>query len=398
MRRRRFRTGRWASAPLVAARRQAGFTLIEMMVALTAGLIAIGAIYSITAASSRHFHEQQRISQTQMALRMAMGRLTRDIARAGFGGSPSTQAEMNAGMTCGRPPAGGHFAAVTFFDDRDTAVLPNAAVNGVQADRIRLVGNYVTPELYRAMPGGGNSIVIQTQWQAFRRSFGVPGVNYDPDAFEEVFREGRTLHIQTIGGQHFYPRITGATGATQTVTFTPGFLCGGEQLNMAMVAPLSRLEYRVVNGADPDTNLGTLFQNAAVDNRRGLTNAVLIRQELDENNNPIRNTEQVVLEYVANVDYAFIVDTQIVPGSQPTFALERGGATPNVTNNPHRIRSVLVDLAARTADHDPSFPFVARAPGAPLMRYQVDPALRGAARVRSMRSEVQLRNIRVIRP
>lgn len=385
-------------APLASRRRRAGFTLIEMMVALTAGLIAVGAIYSISASSSRHFHEQQRISQTQMALRMGMGRLTRDIARAGFGGSPSTLAEMNAGMTCGRPPAGGHFNAVTFFDNRDTAVLPNAATNGVQADRIRLVGNYATPELYRAMPAGVNSLTIQTQWQAFRRSFGVPGTTYDPDAFEEVFRPGRTLHIQTIGGQHFYPRITGSVGATQTVTFTPGFQCGGEQLNMAMVAPLSRLEYRVVDATDPDSDLSTLFQNAALDNRRGLRNSVLIRQELDENNNPIPATEQVVLEYVANLDYSFVVDTQTVPGNPPTLALEQGGATPNVTNSPHRIRSVIVDLAARTADHDPSFPFVAPVPGAPLMRYQVDPALRGAARVRSMRAEVQLRNIRVIRP
>ncbi len=395
---RHFRAFPSGSAPLASRRRRAGFTLIEMMVALTAGLIAIGAIYSISASSSRHFHEQQRISQTQMALRMAMGRLTRDIARAGFGGSPSTRAELNAGMTCGRAPAGGHFNAVTFFNDRDTAVLPNAAVNGVEADRIRLVGNYATPELYRAMPASATSLIVQTQWQAFRRSFGVPGSTYDPDAFEEVFRPGRTLHIQTIGGQHFYPRITGSVGATRTVNFTPSFLCGGEQMNMAMVAPLSRLEYRVVDATDPDSNLDTLFQNAAIDNRRGLRNAILIRQELDENNDPIPNTEQVVLEYVANVDYGFVVDTQIVSGNPPTFALEQGATTPNVSNSPHRIRSVIVNLSARTADHDPSFPFVTPLPGAPLTRYQVDPALRGAARVRSMRAEVQLRNIRVIRP
>ncbi|MEM9073754.1 MAG: prepilin-type N-terminal cleavage/methylation domain-containing protein [Myxococcota bacterium] len=385
-------------------RRQAGFTLVEMMAALTAGLVAISAIYTISSASSKHFHEQQRISQTQMALRMGMSRLTRDISRAGFGGSPNTQAELNTGVACGRPPNGGHFSAVQFLDGQDTARLPNAAFNGVQADRIRLVGNYATAELFRAMPGGGGvsptQLVIQADWQSFRRSFGVIGTTYDPEAFEEVFRPGRVLHIQTIGGQHFYPEITSSVGTNQTVTFTPSFVCGGERMNMALVAPLSRVEYRVVDNTDPDVQLGNLFNVA--DGPRGFANAVLVRQELDSANRPIRGSEQVVLEYVANVDFQFIVDTTIGVGTAPNFVLEQGALAPNVTNFPHRIRSVIVNLSARTADHDPTFPippgFAAPAPGQPITRYQVVPGLLGAARVRSMRSEVQLRNMRVIRP
>ena len=37
-------------------RSRAGFTLIELMVALVAGLIAISSVYYISAASSKHFH------------------------------------------------------------------------------------------------------------------------------------------------------------------------------------------------------------------------------------------------------------------------------------------------------------------------------------------------------
>ncbi|MFW5921446.1 MAG: PilW family protein, partial [Polyangiales bacterium] len=51
------------------ASKTAGFTLLELMVALVAGLIAISSIYFVSAASTRHFHEQQRIAQTQMSLR-----------------------------------------------------------------------------------------------------------------------------------------------------------------------------------------------------------------------------------------------------------------------------------------------------------------------------------------
>ena len=305
-------------------RRQAGFTLLELMAALTAGLIAISSIYTISSASSRHFHEQQRVSQTQMALRMGMARLTRDIARAGFGGSPNTQAELNAGIACGQPPNGGHFAAVNFQDDQDTGFLPNAVVNGVEADRIRLVGNYATADLFRVMPSGPGAIVVQTEWQAFRRSFGIVGTTYDDAAFEEVFRAGRTLHIQTVGGQHFYPQILSSNGASQTVTFTPGFLCGGERMNMAMAAPLSRVEYRVIDSTDPDVAFGDLFQDAALNAARGTANTILVRQELDSNNNAIVGTEQVVLEYVANVDYQFIVDTHGGAG-QPAHVRDGGG-------------------------------------------------------------------------
>ncbi|MCA9616172.1 MAG: prepilin-type N-terminal cleavage/methylation domain-containing protein, partial [Myxococcales bacterium] len=61
--------------------REAGFTLLELMVALVAGLVAILAVYYVSSASARHFHEQQRVAQTQTSIRMAMQQLRRDIGR-----------------------------------------------------------------------------------------------------------------------------------------------------------------------------------------------------------------------------------------------------------------------------------------------------------------------------
>ena len=384
-------------------RRVQGFTLLEMMAALTAGLIAIGSIYTLGSTTSKHFHEQQRISQTQMSLRMAMMRITRDIARAGFGGTPSTRADLNAGIGCGQTPTNGHFSAIGFQDNQDTANLPNAAVNGVQADRIQLIGNYNTSDVFRVMPAASNAVVLQPNWQAFRRSFGIVGSTFDTVAFQNAFSPGSTLHIRTVGGHHIYRQITAVNPTTQTVQFNPGFSCGGERLNMAMVAPLSRVVYRVVGPTDENVNLDRIFGDSVQQNLdavRGTQNSVLIRQNFNVAGNPIAGTEQIVLEYVADFDLQFIVDTQTAPGLPPIYALEQGAAgnTPNVLNNPHRIRSVIVNLSARTADHDRTFPFVARAAGASLTRYQLVPTLEGAARVRSMRSEVQLRNMRVIRP
>ena len=60
-----------------ARSRRAGFTLIEMMVALAAGGLVIAAVFTLGGASARHFQEQQRVGVTQRSVRMAMERLRR---------------------------------------------------------------------------------------------------------------------------------------------------------------------------------------------------------------------------------------------------------------------------------------------------------------------------------
>ena len=182
----------------------AGFTLVELMVAIMAGLIAIASIYSLSAASARHFHEQQRIAQTQMSLRMAMTQFRRDLVRAGYLGTSNSQTEQ----TCIHPAT--PIAAIDSFVNDDagsTAWLPNAAENGVSADRIILTGNYASPEGYLAqgLSGAGNEVFLQEGWQAFRRSFGVP---FNDQAFTEVFQVGRLLPIRTQQGNHFFTQIT----------------------------------------------------------------------------------------------------------------------------------------------------------------------------------------------
>jgi prepilin-type N-terminal cleavage/methylation domain-containing protein len=63
---------------------RAGFTMIELMVSLAVGGVAIGAIYAIGSASTRQFQAEHYIANTQSSLRIAMSQVKRDIARAGF--------------------------------------------------------------------------------------------------------------------------------------------------------------------------------------------------------------------------------------------------------------------------------------------------------------------------
>jgi prepilin-type N-terminal cleavage/methylation domain-containing protein len=75
----------------MAARRAAardggagGFTLIELMVSMAAGLVVALAVVNLSREATTTFHEETRIAATEMQLRTAVDRLRADLARAAF--------------------------------------------------------------------------------------------------------------------------------------------------------------------------------------------------------------------------------------------------------------------------------------------------------------------------
>ena len=367
-----------------------------------AGAIAITSIYYVGSASSHHFQEQQRIATTQMSLRMGVEQLRRDLSRAGYMGSPDSRREIRC-MTPNREIQGIEFANAT-----DLGALPNAAENGVTADRLRLVGNYLTSDSYLAigLNGGGTRVFLQRSWQGFRRSFGEP---FSAAAFTDVFVAGRMLHIRTLQGQHFFVTITGADAGQAAVDFSPalpvGSVCLAGLADGAMVAPLARIEYRVLQlGRRTE---GSQLGRVTGEDFLGETNPQLIRHEIAFNDNSwLPGTERVVLEYVANFDVRFMIDTAANPGAAPNLVEVAEGQAQNQMGfgrRPNRARSAIVDVSVRTPEQDPNYlwPFPgARPANAPLTHYRVNGALPGAARVRTVRTEILLPNIanRMIRP
>jgi len=411
--------------PAPRGRKSQGFTLVELMVALMAGSIAISTIYAISSVSARHFHEQQRIARLQMSVRMAMSQLTRDISRAGFLGTPNSRRERACGVS---PPAA--LQAIEYLYDEDTGRLPNASENRVRADRIRLTGNYVTDDRYIVrLDGAGRTLLLQPEWQAFRRSFGVPGTTYSGDDFQAVFSEGRTVHVISPYGAHFFPRIAASSGTQRSITVNPPIpyaapCAGGGTAGEWTVAPLSRIEYLV---SDPSTSTdygrnirppGGRYPTSVDSDFRGQFQSSLVRREIrfanpmgaSSSNLIVREgsrnarEERVVMEYVAAVEFEFVFDRQRTRGSAPDLwrpastALRE--AEDRMRSNPEQARSVLVTLSGRTAEQNDRFRFVTRAAGSPLTRYRVNPRLPGAARVRTATAEVFLPNLaaRNLRP
>jgi len=380
-----------------ARRRRQGFTLVELMVALVAGAIALVSIYFVGAASSRHFQEQQRIAQQQMALRMAMEQIRRDFSLVSFHGTPNSQNEIR----CTTPPT--NIVGVEHLEDDATANLPNAPLNDVHADTVRLTGNYVTTDGYLAigLDGGGTTVHLQRNWQAFRRTFGAddPGgfsSGYSPEMFEDVFRQGRWMHLETQQQRHFFGEIQSSNGTAATITFTPGIQPGGHctvgLADSAMVAPITRVEYTVVD-ANTEAELESLrVTDPAFRAVEGDIHPVLIRREIEvDSDTPIPGTTRVIAEYVADFDVDYWVDTAADDTSPPNLELRDDDAIAGV--DPHRIRSAVVRLSVRTSREDTRFPFTTRDPALPLTRYEVLPDAVGAARVRTATEEIAMPNL-----
>jgi len=374
---------------------RAGFTLLEMLVALVAGSIAITSIYFVSASSSRHFQEQQRIAQTQQSIRMSMEQLRRDIARAGYLGTPNSGREQ----TCASVPTA--VRAMEMRNAADSAVLPEASRNGVEADRLYLTGNFVTADSYLiiGLNGAGNGVFLQRNWQSFRRSFGSVDTSgswvYEPGAFDDVFMPGRMLHIQTVQGMHFFVRISARNSAQATVAFTPALPVGGHCVvglaDSAMVSPLSRIEYRVMNVGGAD--IGSVSSGSTV---AGVNGPVLVRREVQfDRDDAIAGTERVVAEHVADFDVDFIFEEGGT--GAPSVLRRRGDAVAAArlvaTATPHAVRSAIVRLSVRTPMEEPQFLYEARGAGAPLTRYDINTTTPGAARVRTITSEIIMPNV-----
>ncbi|MGF1466681.1 MAG: PilW family protein [Sandaracinaceae bacterium] len=389
-------------------RRRQGFTLIELMVALTLGGLIVAALFTLGGASSHHFQEQQRVGHTQQALRTAMDRLGQDLSRAGYG----TISHPNApGVNvCPSTPLLRPLPALWFDDDDNIGNTALDAVgrsfNRVSADRVRMIGNYATSDQYlvRGLNATGSVVFLQTDWLAFRRSFFVQtatGTVLDQNRFNDTFRAGRMLHLQTRGGSHLFVRITDrlidATGTTASVTVSPAIGSNNPCIEGfgegSSVTPISEVEYGIETAA-PGSAL--VPRDVAVTG----ANTQLVRQELDMGSGAVlAGTRRPILDFAIDFNLDFIVDTNLAPGNPPNVQRVLGpAAEATVLATPWQVRGVIASLSGRSPDQDARFPWPdtwssGRPSTAPLNRFQPVQGQRGASRVRSFAHEVHLPNL-----
>jgi prepilin-type N-terminal cleavage/methylation domain-containing protein len=379
--------------------RSAGFTLLEVMMALAVGGIALSSIYAVGAASTRHFREQQRISATQTSLRSAMDQLKRDFQRAGFLATPNVRAP---GEACGLPGAPvddasggagtGRLAAISAFNEhvqpRPTSLDPDDLNTWATVDQVTLMGNYATSGEYPGIvvAADGLTVTIPMNWQSFARDFtewsGPNAGQCNSVAFANAFPVGRLVRIHTLTERVFFSQVASATcpsggpGTVVLVDRVPAF-CNA---NLGWIAPVNTINFQVINAAgDEVTRIG------------GNRVSVLHRTEVTPNNKAAPLTrpgvnvafdDRSILDYVVNFHLEFMLSGGSVNSVNFAPTLEA-----NVKQTPERLRGVIINLANRTTEQEPEF--------SPLqlgLSFRVL-ATQGAARVRRLRAELLLPNV-----
>lgn len=123
--------------PVGRKRQMHGLTLVELMVALTLGLIVIGALVAVFVSNNQNYRQNEAIATLQDNARFALDSLSRDLAMAGYWGgvraldagagifvSNAARSALATGDDCG--PNGAAFdlsTPIVFRDHTDTTAI-----------------------------------------------------------------------------------------------------------------------------------------------------------------------------------------------------------------------------------------------------------------------------------
>ncbi len=384
-----------------ARARRAGFTLLELMVALTIGGVVIATVYTLGASASRHFHEQQRVAQVQLAVRIALDRIRRDVARAGF------HATMNSAIDqhCGPAPA----TQIRGLRVTNASPISSAALGAMatpsQGDRLEIVGNFRTDDVFLVRDWNGTNLQLATNFLSYRRAFlADPDTGtIDPSLVARAFAPNTAIMARLGGGMRLWTSVAATTAdsvgsfAALTTTNAPncpgavgmeGWAQGG-----VTVAPISRVVYEIANvtggyaGSAPMTDL--MPRNAAATG----PNTALMRTEYNPLTGERIDGPTPILEYAVHFDVDVFADTGVGTNVSTIDVFDDAAAETRTTTNPATVRGVRISLGARTPEQDPhlSSDVGALGDGTPRV-FRVFGTRPGAARVRSAYTEVFLPN------
>ena len=400
-----------------------GFTLIELMVAITAGLFVAIAAFALARQGSRFFQQEARIANAQFSATLGFDRLRADIARAGFLSTANIQRDpFRCGSTAGWPSPGmPSLAAVRIAATTPTAVQDPA--NGLAPEQITLTGSYTSIEQFpvrsvEIIAGGQFQVLLQQNNGAYVRA------NLGPDGGNglTLFQAGRVLRILDGTGHYEYGSIAAvgidASGSVAiTLKANPpiafkreaGSTCGVGGFGVGMQANVIntiRYEIRDLKALDLP-QFRPLYNTSATapgDEKR----YELVRVEIDSSGAEMADSLELVAEYAVDLRFGLTVATTVMNANvfDPTVAEFPFGdanvynyafdvATSPTAVGPERIRAVRARLSVRSREADRAAPVPppAGAPPGSLFRYSMGGDGGSYARARSLTADIQLPNL-----
>jgi prepilin-type N-terminal cleavage/methylation domain-containing protein len=395
------------------SRAQRGFTLVELMVAMVAGLFVSMAVFTLAKHASAFAMRQSRVADATLQSVIGFERMKADIARAGFLSTPNVERDPTVcrdGLDDpGYPEWLKRIASVRIEAASDPA--PGSAANGLSPKSLVLAGSYDAFDQFVA-----RTVTQDTSPQVVlsRTSLGMANIGYEPltgaAALARVFKAGRALRIADDGGGVQFARITGVTGGeTPTILLAdaPGVQfrsssvvrCGVRGHGNDFVNPVTFIRYDIRSLRDSNPELEKMYLGGP---SYEATRRELVREEMDVDGTADATTLELIAEYVVNLDFSLLVAQN---ASGPLARISGAGLANfagNVEglptgNGPQLIRAVHAWLSVRSqeADRPSALPFPTTTPGPNLLRISVnatDPTQGPFARVRTLQSTIPLPN------
>ena len=424
-------------------KRARGFTLIELMVSLVAGLFVAMAVVALSTEATNTFHEEARTAAAEMGLRTAVERLRADLQRAAFMSTGNIQLDPYLAHPPGTPavPKTGPYvglyrlAGVHLFEGGSAAATPLSVAAGLNPDTIELGGNFSVTDQYvvRYTENGTSSCGGTRLWLAA-----------DSPAMWRILSQADPngalrAAFQPVASAIFLARITDNTGHFQyvpTCSTAAGVTGSGIAATAFVdldtsVTPLLTANATGTNGGTAGLGVGQLRVNPVqivrwevrpIDLTKtgdqpyaGLVSAAgdkyeLFRSYVDVTGNVTQQPE-LVAEYVVDLKFGFSADLTAVNLQQRALTVYGFSDTRNQTvaddvsvnilAQPERVRSVHFRVTTRSPSADRSemfsMPIANAQQGVYPTRYCILPTCTpgkiGWARIRAITSEVATTNL-----
>jgi prepilin-type N-terminal cleavage/methylation domain-containing protein len=395
---------------------QRGFTLVELLIAMAAGVVVAAAAFLMSKNATKFFQNEARISATQLAVTLGMNRITSDLQRAGFLSSPNLPADP-ARCQGTNWPAGLTALAAIQITQGASGDLVQSAANGVTPDTITIGGAFDTTEQFPIRSITAGLVRLQMDVGPMVRAINATAQSGGTlqDTMSRIFRPGRFLRVVDTEGRHEYGVITGVTAAGTPTEVqiqldtgiplpvkTQATTCGISQgLNIGLLAnPIARVRYNLRSLTGHGT-YGPLVAPPVSGDLSGDTDRTeLVRVELDQAGAEVASTLELVAEYAVDLKFGLTTSvatpkTVVTRDAIGAAAVYTRAASFAAGGTPQRIRNVQVRLSTRTRAPDRGSAIVPVPNDGRLIRFQV-PGLKTTERffrVRTLQAEVALPNM-----
>lgn len=409
-----------------------GFTLVELLVAASAGIVVAMAAILLSKNASQFFQHEARISATQLSVTLGMNRLQKDIQRAALLSTRNIQKDALDEVICGGAPTGPvgltKLSGILIEQGGSALGAPDSVANGLNPDAIVIGGSLSTTEQFamRTTVAGGGGLTLRLEDDDAMKRTRARALAGAGETIQELFSTGRFVRIVDQGFKHEYgviasvaegpstdPYVDVTLAATPAIPTAPPGSCGlhGYETG-AVVSVIQRVRYEIRSMAG-DPAYGPLVAPVSASQTGDATRTELVRTELDETDTPMAagstKPPELIAEYAVDLKFGVeigIMDpvTNLVTTTRHPIAVAEDplvySTAADVLNGggtPETIRSVQVRLATRARAPDRTEPLnidTAVTPDGRLARFALGGVAANAryARVRTLNADVFLPN------